>query len=148
MSIFKFLFYGTPFCAFYFFCPHLCRLLNSCMFLVIMQKTLPLFSHLFHILLIELLSSFLLQLIVCLIHNFKYQISFQHFLQCLINISCFYIVFKAVCHILVLHNHDKTHTLLFYWFQILINLRTGLFMNIRVLFTSIANNLLDKSFAV
>ena len=60
--------------------------------------------------------------------------------------SCFYVDYKAICmypcniillflHILVFHNHTKTHKLLFYLFPVLI----GLFMRISVLFISFAN---------
>ena len=81
---------------------------------------------------------------IYLIHDFKYQIQFQHLLQCLSKCllflcrlqSCLYQCKMTLpfLYISVLHNHTKTFILLFYWLLISIDLNRLFFSWIFVFF--------------
>ena len=93
-------------------------------FLHLIQLILPWFLHLIHVLLIYLLVYFFFYVTAYLIHNLKYQIQFQHLLKFLnkyhpllsIQLKCPCPYNKTVIfyHILILHNHTKTLTLMFH----------------------------------
>ena len=83
---------------------------------------------------------------VCLIHNLKYQIFFQHLSQCSckchlflsIQWNCLYPYNTVLLfhHIFVIHNHSKTHTSLSYSVLVLtvrINLKKISFINIVII---------------
>ena len=69
---------------------------------------------------------------VCLIHNLKYKILFQHFLQCIFKYHLFH-------HISVLHHHTKTLTLTFCLILLLKVLNRHVFHNSLLFFISIGN---------
>ena len=124
-----------------------------------MRQTLSLFSHLIHRSLIQTLFLFFLRIMVCLIHNLKYQILFQHLLQCLRKCFCFYVFWLCCClylsdivslflRTLVSRNHTKTPTLLFELFLILIDLNRLFYSEKNRIFHSIGNKFSENYLAV
>ena len=138
--IFKliFLFFETPFLLFSF---PLYHLLKNYMFSVSMRQFIPLFSHLVCLSLFQLRVLFFLDVMIFLINNLMYPISFQHILQYLRK----YLLFLCRLHpcniillflnILVLHSLTKTHALLFYWFLILTYLNRQIYSWVVLLFS-------------
>ena len=114
------------FLSFLHFCPCHCCLLNSYMFLLSMQQTLSMLFHLIRLSLIQLLFYFFLLVVVCPIHNSKYQILFQHLFKYLPKWNLFFSKFLSpgnkillFLRILVSRNYTKTYTLQCYFFLIL-----------------------------
>ena len=119
-------------CVFCFFYLHYCCPLNSCRFLLLIQRILPWFVNPINLSLIQLLFYFFFYTVACVTHNLKSQIFFQHLLQ-YIHKSILFLWKQWRClysnnkvlhlnHILVLHNHTKIHIFQFYSDVILINL--------------------------
>ena len=83
-------------CHFLFYFHHY-HLLNSYMFLVVsIQQNLLWPFHVIDFSLIQSLFYFFLSVMGCLIYNLRYQILFQHFLQCLCKCRVFYVDCKAI----------------------------------------------------
>ena len=107
-------------CFLPFYLHHYC-LLNSYMFLLLIQQFFSWLVHQIHLSLIQSLFLFFPRG-NCLFHSLKCQIVFNIFCNIFVNIICFYMNNEAVCndkalhfyHILVLHNCIKIHTLQFY----------------------------------
>ena len=84
------------FLSFPFLFPSLSFVKQLYMFLVSIQQNLLWPFHVIDFSLIQSLFYFFLSVMGCLIYNLRYQILFQHFLQCLCKCRVFYVDCKAI----------------------------------------------------